>query len=69
MSIGHIDQDLAAKLPLDHIAEICHRYGVSELLVHGLEPGGIIQPNQEILFVVTFHDGDAGPWGSKAGRA
>ena len=34
MSIGHVNPELATKLPLERIAEICQRYGVSELSVY-----------------------------------
>jgi predicted nucleotidyltransferase len=65
MSIGHVNRDLDTRLPLDRIAEICQRYGVSELSVYGPKSEGDTQPEGEILFLVSFRDDDAGPWGSK----
>jgi predicted nucleotidyltransferase len=67
MSIGNDKTELATKLPLDRIAEICRQYGVSELSVYGLAGDGEGGPQreEEILFLVTFHNDDFGPWGSK----
>ncbi len=65
MSIGHVNPELAEKLPLDRIAEICQRYGVSELAVHGLGAAVDGGSEKETLFLVTFHDDDFGPWGCK----
>jgi hypothetical protein len=65
MSIGHDHSELATKLPLERIYELCRRHGVSELSVCGLDreeqPGAV----EEILFLVMFQDDDFGPWGSK----
>jgi predicted nucleotidyltransferase len=65
MSIGHIDSELATRVPLDRIGEACRRFGVSQLWVHGpileRDPG----PTGEVEFLVEFLNNDAGPWGSK----
>ena len=67
MSIGNEKKDLATKLPLDRIADICRQHGVSELSVYGTggEGEGDSQRDDEILFLVTFLNDDFGPWGSK----
>ena len=65
MSIGHIDSELATRVPLDRIGEACRRWGVSQLWVHGpileKDPG----PDDEIEFLVMFLRNDFGPWGGK----
>ncbi len=65
MSLGHVGEELAVRLPLDRIAEACRRHGVAKLWVHGSilerEPGS----EEEIEFLVEFHNNDHGPWGSK----
>jgi uncharacterized protein len=65
VSIGKSNSDLATKLPLDQIAEICERFGVSELSVFGLGGEADAPSENEILFLVDFHNDDFGPWGSK----
>ena len=65
MSIGKDKTELATKLPLDRIAEICRQYGVSELSVYGLGGEGDFHCEEDVLFLVTFHNDDSGPWGSK----
>jgi hypothetical protein len=67
MSVGNDKTELATKLPLDRIAEICRRHGVSELSVYGLggQGEGNVDREEEPLFLVKFHDDDFGPWGSK----
>lgn len=65
MSIGHVNPDLAAKLPLERIAEICQKHGVSELSVYRLIAEEGAEPDEGPLFLATFHNDDAGPWGSK----
>ena len=54
MTIGHVNPELAMKLPLDRIAEICQRYGVLEREVHGLGSETDGGPDEETLFLVTF---------------
>jgi uncharacterized protein len=65
MSIGNDKTELATTLPLDRIAEICREHSVSELWVYGLGGEGDSQPEEEVLFLVEFHNDDFGPWGSK----
>ena len=65
MSIGHVNPALATRLPLERIAELCQRYGVSQLSVYGLGPEEDSKREEEPLFLVTFHNDDFGPWGSK----
>jgi uncharacterized protein len=65
MSIGPVNPELATKLPLQRIAEICQRYGVSELSVYGPILESDVQENVEVLFLVEFLDNDFGPWGCK----
>jgi predicted nucleotidyltransferase len=52
-------------LPLDRIAELCRRHEVAELAVFGSAVQGGLRPDSDVDFLVTFRDGDAGPW---AGR-
>jgi predicted nucleotidyltransferase len=63
MNIGNDKTDLVRRLPLVQIAEICRKHEVSQLSLCGL--GDDLHPEDELLFVVTFHNDDAGPWGSK----
>jgi hypothetical protein len=65
MSIGHVNPALAARLPLERIAEICQRYGVSELSAYGPILEGDVQEDVEVPFLVMFLNDDFGPWGSK----
>lgn len=65
MSIGQVNPELAKRLPLDRITEICQRYGVSEFSVYGLGGEADVECEEEVLFLVTFHNDDSRPWGSK----
>ena len=65
MSIGQVNPELATRLPLERIAEICQRYGVSELSVYGPILDGDVQDDVDVQFLVMFLDDDFGPWGSK----
>jgi predicted nucleotidyltransferase len=65
MSVGHVNHELASRLPLERIAEICQRYGVSELSVYGPILEGDIEQDVEVQFLVMFLGDDFGPWGSK----
>ncbi len=65
MSVGKDKTELATRLPLDRIAEICRRHSVSELSVYGLGGEGDSESGQELLFLVEFQNVDFGPWGSK----
>jgi hypothetical protein len=51
MSIGHVNPELATRLPLQRIAEICERYGVSEHSVYGPILERDVQEDVEILFL------------------
>lgn len=58
--------ELRIDLPLQAIADICQRYGVSELAIFGSALRDDFDPDQsDIDFLVRFIDNDAGPWGSK----
>jgi hypothetical protein len=61
MSIGNVDSQLARMLPLDRIAEICRKYGVSQLSVFGLSSEREAASDEEVLFLATFHNDDRGP--------
>src|SRR5207245_10908708 len=64
-SIGHDHPELATKLPLERIYELCQRYGVSELSVCGVDREEQPEIGDEVLFLVMFQHDDFGPWGSK----
>ena len=65
MSIAHDRPELATKLPLERIDELCRKYGVSELSVCGVDREEGPGADDEILFLVMFKDNDFGPWGCK----
>jgi predicted nucleotidyltransferase len=65
MSIGHVNPELATKLPLERIGEICQRYGVSELSVYGPILEKDFREDAEVRFLVMFLNNDFGPWGGK----
>jgi uncharacterized protein len=65
MSIGHVNPELATRLPLERIAEICQRYGVSELSVYGLGTEDDAKRAEDAPFLVMFHNDDFGAWGCK----
>ena len=65
MSIAHDHPELATKLPLERIDEICQKHGVSELSVSGVDREERPGAEDETLFLVMFKDDDFGPWGSK----
>jgi hypothetical protein len=56
MNIGHVNPELAARLPLPRITEICQRYGVSELSVYG----PILESDVQKDVLVEFLDDDFG---------
>jgi uncharacterized protein len=58
-------ENLRITLPLDEIAAICQRYGVSELAVFGSALRADFGPASDVDFLVRFLDNDAGPWMSK----
>jgi len=65
MSTAHDHPELATKLPLERIYELCQKHGVSELSVCGVDCEERPAADDETLFLVTFKDDDFGPWGSK----
>lgn len=52
-------------LPMADIAEVCRKYGVTELAVFGSALGDDFRPDSDIDFLVTFENDDSGPWMSK----
>lgn len=59
-------EGLRIELPLDDIARICERYGVSELAVFGSALRDDFDPaRSDVDFLVRFIDNNAGDWGSK----
>ena len=57
--------NLRIDLPLEAIADICRRYGVSELAVFGSVLRDDFRPESDIDFLVKFIDKDAGAWMGK----
>jgi len=49
-------------LPLEQIAELCRKYGVTELAVFGSVLREDFSPDSDIDFLVTFENDDPGPW-------
>ncbi len=62
MSIGHVNPELAKKLPLDRIAELCRKYHVVELSVFGSFLRDDFGPESDIDLLAIFQDDDYGPW-------
>ncbi len=58
-------QNLRIDLPLEAIAEICGRFGVSELAIFGSSLRDDFRPDSDVDFLVRFIDNDAGPWMKK----
>lgn len=59
-------QELRIDLPLEAIAQVCQRYGVSELAVFGSVLREDFDPTRsDVDFLVRFIDNDAGDWASK----
>ena len=58
-------ENLRVDLPLEAIAEICRRFGVSELAVFGSSLRDDFRSDSDVDFLVRFVDNDAGPWMSK----
>ena len=52
-------------LPMADIGELCRKYKVQELAVFGSSLSDDFRPDSDIDFLVTFENGDAGPWGCK----
>jgi predicted nucleotidyltransferase len=59
-------EELRIDLPLEAIAGVCQKYGVSELAVFGSVLRDDFDPERsDVDFLVRFIDNDAGDWGSK----
>jgi len=59
-------EQLRIDLPLEAIAAVCQKYGVSELAVFGSVLRDDFDPaRSDVDFLVRFIDNDAGDWGSK----
>lgn len=59
-------EQLRVELPLEAIAGVCQKYGVSELAVFGSVLRDDFDPERsDIDFLVRFIDNDAGPFWSK----
>ena len=57
---------LRIDLPLEAVADLCRRYGVSELAVFGSVLRDDFDPDRsDVDFLVRFVDNDAGPWMGK----
>ncbi len=59
-------EQLQIDLPLEAIARVCQKYGVSELAVFG----SVLRPDfdparSDVDFLVRFVDNDSGDWGHK----
>jgi uncharacterized protein len=49
-------------LPLDRVAEICHKYDVAELSVFGSVLRDDFGPESDIDVMAVFRHDDFGPW-------
>lgn len=59
-------EQLRIDLPLEAIARVCQKYGVSELAVFGSVLRDDFDPaRSDVDFLVRFIDNDAGPWMGK----
>lgn len=59
-------EELRIDLPLEEIARVCQKYGVSELAVFGSVLRDDFDPaRSDVDFLVRFIDNDAGPWMGK----
>ena len=59
-------EQLQIDLPLEAIAVVCQKYGVSELAVFGSVLRDDFDPaRSDVDFLVRFIDNDAGPWAHK----
>ena len=68
MSIGQLDHDVAARVPIERVRETCERFGVSRLWLHGPILERVPGPEEEIEFLVEFLNNDSGPYGNKLDR-
>ena len=56
-------EQLRIDLPLEAIARVCEKYGVSELAVFGsVLRDDFDAARSDVDFLVRFIDNDAGPW-------
>lgn len=59
-------EQIRIDLPLEEIARVCQRYGVSELAVFGSVLRDDFDPaRSDVDFLVRFIDNDAGAWMAK----
>ncbi len=59
-------EQLRIDLPLEAIAQVCQKYGVSELAVFGSVLREDFDPaRSDVDFLVRFIDNDSGDWGHK----
>lgn len=59
-------EQLRIELPLEDIARVCQKFGVSELAVFGSVLRDDFDPlRSDVDFLVRFIDNDAGDWGHK----
>jgi predicted nucleotidyltransferase len=59
-------EELRIELPLEAIANVCEKYGVSELAVFGSVLRDDFDPaRSDVDFLVRFINNDAGDWGGK----
>jgi predicted nucleotidyltransferase len=59
-------EQLRIDLPLEAVAEVCRKYGVSELAVFGSALREDFDPQRsDVDFLVRFIDNDAGDWAHK----
>jgi len=59
-------EQLRIDLPLEAIAAVCQKYGMSELAVFGsVLRDDFDSQRSDMDFLVRFIDNDAGDWGSK----
>lgn len=59
-------EELRIDLPLEDIARVCQKFGVSELAVFGSVLRDDFDPaRSDVDFLVRFIDNDAGDWGHK----
>lgn len=50
------------ELPMDELALVCRKYGVSELAIFGSALRNEFGPKSDVDFLVTFENDDSGPW-------
>jgi predicted nucleotidyltransferase len=60
-----LPDNLRIHLPLEAIAGVCRRLGVSELAVFGSALRDDFRTDSDVDFLVRFIDNDTGPWMEK----